>query len=41
LNNVFRPYGEIQDIKIIDKGRHVYGFVEFTNIGDAEEAYRE
>lgn len=31
----------MQDIKIIDKGRHVYAFVEFTNIGDAEEAYRE
>lgn len=41
INNVFRAYGEIVDIKIIDKGRHVYAFVEFGNIGDAEEAYRE
>jgi hypothetical protein len=29
------------DIKIIDKGRFVYAFVEFKQLGDAEEAYRE
>lgn len=41
LNSVFRAYGEIVDMKIIDKGRHVYAFVEFSSIGDAEEAFRE
>lgn len=38
---MFRAYGEIVDMKIIDKGRHVYAFVEFASIGDAEEALRE
>ena len=41
LNQLFRPYGDIVDIKVIDKGRFVYAFVEFSQLGDAEEAYRE
>lgn len=29
------------DIKVLDKGPHVYAFVEYSKIGDAEEAYKE
>lgn len=36
---MFREHGHIVDIKILDKGPHVYAFVEYDKIEDAKEAY--
>ncbi|CAD8193502.1 unnamed protein product [Paramecium octaurelia] len=39
LEELFKQYGQITEIKVLDKGPHVYAFVEFEKVEKAIEAF--
>jgi RNA recognition motif-containing protein len=41
LDVLFRQHGTIVDIKLLDKGPHVYAFVEYEKQDSAVEAYEK
>lgn len=39
ISNLFKIYGELQEVLIINSGEYVDAYVEFIDIDDADDAY--